>query len=130
MKRIWLIILIGSVLLTVCVGNLYLTNQKDTQQKKTTEAERMSVVKLKETFAGIESVKFNKAHYNSMIGGYMMDVTLTYQEGTYSPTFTFTYWEDSQRIGELGIGYDVKSTEGVTLEKVKVKYLDGKESDI
>lgn len=84
MKRKRWIILICLVLITVCIGMLYLTIQKNIEEKKiievqeSIEAQRMSVLKLKETFAGIESVKFNKAHYNSLIEGYMMDVTLNY----------------------------------------------------
>ncbi|AOA02619.1 MULTISPECIES: hypothetical protein [Carnobacterium] len=136
MKRKRWIILICLVLITVCVGTLYLTIQKNIEEQKiievqeSIEAQRMSVLKLKETFAGIESVKFNKAHYNSLIEGYMMDVTLNYQSGTYLPMKYFNYWEKSQQIGGFTMGVGHNENEGVTLKKVKVTFLNGDESEI
>ena len=126
MKRKWLILLIGLVLLSVCAGKLYINNQKELQQKKTNEAERMSVVKLKETFAGIESIKFNIAHKD----GYTMDVSVTSETNDNSSTLRFTYWWKSQIISDIGYTKGTTLTKGVTLEKVNVTYLNGEESEL
>lgn len=130
MKRKWLILLIGLVLLSVCAGKLYINNQKELQQKKTNEAERMSVVKLKETFAGIESVKFNIAHNQGIQDGYTMDVSVTSETNDNSSTLRFTYWWKSQIISDIGYTKGTTLTKGVTLEKVNVTYLNGEESEL
>lgn len=136
MKRKRWMILICSVLFTVCVGTLYLTIQKNIDEQKiiethkSVEAQRMSVVRLKETFAGIESVKFNKADYNSLIEAYMMEVTLNCQEGGHIPIKYFNYWGKSQVIGGFTMGPDRNQDAGVTLKKVKVTYFNGDEGEV
>lgn len=130
MKRKWLIFLIGLVLLSICVGKLYITNQKELEQKKTNEAERMSVVKLKETFADIESVKFNIAHNQGIQDGYTMDVSVTSETNDTPSTLRFTYWWKSKIISDIGFIKGSTLTKGVTLEKVNVTYLNGEESEI
>lgn len=90
----------------------------------------MSVVKLKETFAGIESIKFNIAHNQGIQDGYTMDVSVTSETNDNSSTLRFTYWWKSQIISDIGYTKGTTLTKGVTLEKVNVTYLNGEESEL
>lgn len=75
-----LLIVIGIMVLLGIGGKMYIDHQKVKVQKaeeEKVEAERLSVVALKETFVDIKSVVFKKSGYNKMTGSYNMIVEMT-----------------------------------------------------
>ena len=135
------IILLTFITVSVIGGNLYKVHEKKVEEKNRIaqiKAEYNSVVELKKTFTGIKSIKFNEASPNWMIEGNNMTVTITYEIPPDSPpdvlpdiyTFSFLYFTKNKVIGELGINFYIRETEGVTKGKVEVTYTNGEKTSI
>ncbi|MBO1911395.1 hypothetical protein J4G37_42230, partial [Microvirga sp. 3-52] len=94
------------------------------------EAERMSVVALKNTFADIRSVEFKKTGYNEKTGSYRLFVAMTNQKNE-TVNFSFSFSQESP--SETG-GYIVEDekiqVEGITTNKVQVIYSNKEEEEI
>ncbi|CAM2894889.1 hypothetical protein [Dellaglioa algida] len=135
------IILLTFITVSVIGGNFYKAHEKKVEEKNRIaqiKAEYNSVVELKKTFTGIKSIKFNEASPNWMIEGNNMTVTITYEIPPDSPpdvlpdiyTFSFLYFTKNKVIGELGINFYIRETEGVTKGKVEVTYTNGEKTSI
>ncbi|MDK1717493.1 hypothetical protein [Dellaglioa algida] len=141
MKRKGWIILLTFITFLAVGGSLYKDHEKKVEEKNgiaQIKAEYNSVVELKKTFTGIKSIKFNEASPNWMIEGNNMTVTITYEIPPDSPpdvlpdiyTFSFLYFTKNKVIGELGINFYIRETEGVTKGKVEVTYTNGEKTSI
>ena len=72
-KTTWLLIVMGLLIVIGIGGKVFIDNQKEKEEKAEEaliEAERMSVAALKNTFADIKSVEFEKSIYNEKTGFY------------------------------------------------------------
>jgi hypothetical protein len=135
-KKVWLLIVIG--LLLVVGMKVFMENEKDravTKEQKVEaeiiEAERMSVVALKKTFADIRSVEFEESRYNTMTGFYSMIVKMTNVDGEF---VVFDYLFTTNRPNEIE-GWGVIDKEkvqikGETTSKVKVIYTNRSEEEV
>ncbi len=129
-----LLIVIGVILLAGVVGKIYMDHQNTKEQKaeeEKLEAERMSVVALKETFADIKSVEFEWSEYTKMTGFYDMFVKMTNINGEF---VKFDYMYTTNRPKEIG-GWGVIDKEkvqknGKTKDKVHVIYTNGDEEEL
>jgi hypothetical protein len=131
-KKVWLLIVIG--LLLVVGIKVFMENEKDravTKEQKVEaeiiEAERMSVVALKKTFADIRSVEFEESRYNKMTGFYSMIVKMTNVNEEF---VVFDYMFTTNRPNEIE-GWGVIDKEkvqikGETKSKVNVIYTNGR----
>jgi hypothetical protein len=135
-KKVWLLIVIG--LLLVVGIKVFMENEKDraiTKEQKVEaeiiEAERMSVVALKKTFADIKSVEFEKSHYNKMTGFYSMLVKMTNVDEEFVVfDYMFTTNKPNEIEGWGVIDKEKVQIKGETKSKVNVIYTNGREEEV
>ncbi|WP_210467960.1 hypothetical protein [Sporosarcina sp. 6E9] len=93
------------------------------------EVERMSVIALKNRYADIQSVEFEKSVYDEMTGSYGMFIKMTNQKNE-SVSFRYSFWKESGKIG-LNVVKDRKvQVRGVTTNKVRVIYSNHDEEEV
>jgi hypothetical protein len=136
-KKVWLLIVLGLLIVIGIGGKVFVDNQRDREvtrvqkvEGKLIEAERMSVAALKNTFADIRSVEFEKTAYNEKTGSYRMFVKMTNQKNE-SVKFSFSFSKESP--SETG-GYVVEDeeiqVEGVTTNTVQVIFSNKVEGEV
>ncbi len=134
----WLFVVIALLLIVGVGGKVYMDKQKEQEMKNQLEietnkieAERMSVVALKDTFVNIKSVEFEHTGYNEMTGYYSMVVKMTNIEGDF---VKFDYEFATNHPNEISswgvIDEENIQKAGKTKGKVKVKYSNGSESEV
>ncbi|TXL62542.1 hypothetical protein FHP05_12105 [Cerasibacillus terrae] len=130
MKKKWVFLVIGLLLIIGIGGKIFMDQKEAEKEVEKIEAERMSVEALKNTFADIKSVEFEKSGYNVMTGSYRMFVKMTNQEGK-SVRFSYSYEKSTPY--ETG-GYMLKDEEvqieGITTNKVQVIYSNKVEGEV
>ncbi|VMZ93128.1 Uncharacterised protein [Streptococcus pneumoniae] len=99
------------------------------QEQNKLEAERMSVVALKNMFADIKSVAIEKSGFNEMTGSYPMLVKMTNTRNE-SVSFTYSYWPGSNKIGGWGVENSKIQVEGKTTASIKATYSNGESEEI
>ena len=137
-NKIWLFVVIGLLLMIGIGGKAFMGNQKDkevTREQKVEaeiiEAERMSVVALKKTFADIKSVEFEKSRYNKMTGFYSMIVKMTNGDEEFVEfDYKFTTNKPNEIEGWGVVDKEKFQKKGETESKVKVIYTDGSEEEV
>jgi hypothetical protein len=135
-KKVWLLIVIG--LLLVVGIKVFMENEKDraiTKEQKVEveiiEAERMSVVALKKTFADIRSVEFEESRYNTMTGLYSMIVKMTNVDEEFVVfDYMFTTNKPDEIEGWGVIDKEKVQIKGETKSKVNVIYTNGSEEEV
>jgi hypothetical protein len=135
-KKVWLLIGIG--LLLVVGMKVFMDNGKDraiTKEQKVEveiiEAERMSVVALKKTFADIRSVEFEESRYNTMTGLYSMIVKMTNVDEEFVVfDYMFTTNKPDEIEGWGVIDKEKVQIKGETKSKVNVIYTNGSEEEV
>ncbi len=132
----WLFVVIALLLIVGVGGKVFMDKQKKQEMKEQQEietnkieAERMSVVALKETFADIKSVEFEKSVYNEMTGSYSFHIKMT-NSFNKSVSFTYSFWLESREIGGYGIEDKEVQSEGVTTNMVRVIYSNKDEGEV
>ncbi|WP_420999813.1 hypothetical protein ACOJIU_09375 [Carnobacterium maltaromaticum] len=132
-KKNWLILLIGLVVIIGIGGKIYMDNQKEKavqqQEKNKLEAEKMSVVALKNMFTDIKSVEIEKTGFNEMTGSYGMFVKMTNTKNE-SVTFSYSFWVKSNEIGYYSVKNEQVQVEGKTKDIIKVTYSNGESEEI
>lgn len=133
-KTTWLLIVMGLLIVIGIGGKVFIDNQKEKEEKAEEaliEAERMSVAALKNTFADIKSVEFEKSIYNEKTGFYSMILKMTNVDEEF---VVFDYMFTTNRPNEIE-GWGVIDKEkvqkkGETKSKVKVIYTNGSEEEV
>ena len=127
-KKVWLLIVIGLLMVIGIGGKVFLDNQEDKEVQSNQqnaaekiETEKMSVEALKNTFADIKSIEFEKSVFNEMTGVYAMYVKMTNQKNE-SVSFSFNFWKESRETGGYTVENEEVQVEGVTTNKVQVIY--------
>ena len=87
-----LFIVIAILLIIGLGGKMYMEKQKEQKEAEKIEAERMSVIALKNTFADIESVEIKKSGFDKKTGAFDVFVKMTNQKNE-SVNFSYTYWK-------------------------------------
>lgn len=121
------IILLTFITVSVIGGNLYKVHEKKVEEKNEIaqiKEEHNAVVDLKKKVTGIRSIKFNKAHYNSWISGYMMDITINSFQRKYF------YYNSKSQGQSIYHSQESNDDKGVTKGKVEVTYTNGKKTSI
>ena len=114
-------------------GKVFIDNEQDKEntREQKVEAERMSVVALKKTFADIKSVEFEKSRYNKMTGFYSMIVKMTNGDEEFVEfDYMFTTNKPNEIEGWGVIDKEKVQKRGETESKVKVIYTDGSEEEV
>lgn len=114
-----------------------MVNQKDkddTREQKVEaeliEAERMSIVALKYTFADISSLEFENTASNEMTGSYRIFVKMTNQKSE-SVNFSFSFEKEStSETGGYVVADEEIQVEGVTTNKVQVIFSNKDEDEV
>ncbi len=127
-KGLIVIALLVAVAIIGVGGKMYMDKKEEAEK---IEAERMSVKALKNTFADIKSVEFERSNYNKMTGDYSMIVIMTNIDG-YSVRFDYLF--AASYPDEIG-GWKVVDEEnvqrkGCTDHKVDVIYSDGSKGGV
>jgi hypothetical protein len=135
-KKVWLLIVIGLLLVIGIGGKVFVENQKDKEVQSNQqnaaekiETEKMSVEAMKNTFADIKAVEFEKSVINEMTGVYAMFVKMTNQKNE-SVSFSFNFWKESREIGGYTVENEEVQVEGVTTNKVQVIYSNKDEGEV
>ena len=135
-NKIWLFVVIGLLLMIGIGGKVFIDSQKDKEVQSNQqnaaekiESEKMSVEALKNTFADIKSVEFEKSVFNEMTGVYAMYVKMTNQKNE-SVSFSFNFWEKSRETGGYTVENEEVQVEGVTTNKVQVIYSNKDEGEV
>lgn len=110
MKKKALFLIIG-LLIIIWGGKVYMDKRAEQKEAEKIEAERMSVVALKNTFSDIKSVEIEKSSYNEMTDSYRVFVKMMNQEGM---SVKFSYSFEKPKPNKTG-GYILKD------EKVQVE---------
>ena len=135
-KKVCLFIVIGLLIVIGIGGKVVMDNQKDKKlqsnqqnEAEEIEIEKMSVQALKNTFADIKSVEFEKSVFNEMTGAYAMYVIMTNQKNE-SVSFSFNFWKESRETGGYTVENEEVQVEGVTTNKVRVIYSNKDEGEV
>ena len=134
MNKKWLYVLIGLLLLTIIIsigGKVYMDNRENQKEADMIEAERLSVQALKNTFADIQAVEFDKSSYNNITGYYSMNVKMTKREEE-SVQFSFMFTTNQPDEIDGWVVKDKKNVqkEGETTDEVKVIFSNGSKGEI
>jgi sporulation-control protein spo0M len=133
-KKVKVSIVIGVVLIIAISGKAYIDLQNEKHEvrveEQKIEAERISVIALKNTFADIRSVEFEMTAYNTMTGSYRMFVKMTNQKNE-SVNFSFSFSKKSPgEIGAYVVEDEEIQVEGVTTNKVQVIFSNKVEGEV
>ncbi|QUW23087.1 hypothetical protein JSQ81_05835 [Sporosarcina sp. Marseille-Q4063] len=136
-KKVWLLIVIGLIIVIGISGKVFVDNQKDrkvTREQEVEgdkiEAERMSVLALKNTFADIKSIKFKYTDFNAVTGTYGMEIEMSNLEGK-SAEFDYSFSEGITEITSYKVVDEIGvQKEGKTTGKVSVIYSNGSKGEI
>jgi len=134
MNKKWLYVLVGLLLLTIIIsigGKVYMDNRENQKEADMIEAERLSVQALKNTFADIQAVEFDKSSYNNITGYYSMNVKMTNREEE-SVQFSFMFTTNQPDEIDGWVVKDKKNVqkEGETTDEVKVIFSNGSKGEI
>jgi hypothetical protein len=135
-NKIWLFVVIGLLLMIGIGGKVFIDNQKDKETQRNQqnaaekiETEKMSVEALKNTFADLKSVEFEKSVFNEITGVYAMFVKMTNQKNE-SVSFSFNYRKESRETDGYTVENEEVQVEGVTTNKVHVIYSNKDEGEV
>ena len=106
-------------------------NREKQKEADMIEAERLSVQALKNTFADIQAVEFDKSSYNNITGYYSMNVKMTNREEE-SVQFSFMFTTNQPDEIDGWVVKDKKNVqkEGETTDEVKVIFSNGSKGEI
>ena len=107
-------------------GKVYMDNREERKAQELLAVEKQSVQALKNTFADIAEVKFEGSAKNDMTGSYGLFVTMKNTKGQ-SVYFSYGFWKENDDIGDYGLENEEVQKVGITTEKIKVIYTNGKE---
>jgi len=124
-----LFIVIAILLIIGLGGKMYMEKQKEQKEAEKIEAERMSVIALKNTFADIESVEIKKSGFDKKTGAFDVFVKMTNQKNE-SVNFSYTYWKEKDKLGSIGINDEGVQVDGVTTNKVRIIYSNKEEGEV
>lgn len=133
-KKTWLYVVIGLLVIVGIIGiggKVYMDKQEEKREAEKIEAERMSVIALKNTFEGIKSVEFEGTGYTEMTGYYDMIVKMTNVNGE-SVRFDYSFATNhpNEIAGWGVIDEEVVQKSGKTKGKVDVIYSDNSEGEV
>ena len=135
-NKIWLFVVIGLLIVIGIGGKVFMDNQKDkevmsNQQNaaEKIETEKMSVVALKNRYADIQSVEFEKSVYDEKTGSYGMFIKMTNQKNE-SVNFSYSFSKESGKIGLNVVKDREVQVRGVTTNKVRVIYSNKDEGEV
>ncbi|MFP1649333.1 hypothetical protein [Enterococcus mundtii] len=107
-------------------GKVYMDKSEEKKMQELLAVEKQSVRVLKNTFADIAEVKFEGSAKNDMTGSYGLFVTMKNTKGQ-SVYFSYGFWKENDDIGDYGLENEEVQKVGITTEKIKVIYTNGKE---
>lgn len=134
-KKVKVFIVIAAVLIIGMSGKVYLDIQNEKYEVKVEEqkieAEKISVIALKNTFADISSVEFEKTGYNTMTGYYSMNVKMTNIDGE-SVKFNYSFATNHPNEISAWTVVDKESVQkkGKTKNNVEVIYSDRSKGEV
>lgn len=100
--------------------------QSEQREQKLIQAEKDSVVALKNTFTSIDTIEFKRTGYDKITGSYGFFIKMTVSNHK-SVEFNYSYSNHDTKIGDFLIVDKEIQKEGKTVSSVKVVYSDGDE---
>ncbi|MEQ6206045.1 hypothetical protein [Enterococcus mundtii] len=110
-------------------GKVYMDNREERKAQELLAVEKQSVRVLKNTFADIAEIKFEGSAKNDMTGSYRLFVTMKNLKGQ-SVYFSYGFWKESNKLGELGVEDRAIQIKGITKNKIRVIYTSEEEEEI
>jgi len=129
MKKKWVFIVIGLLLVVGIGGKVYMDKKEERKEAEKIEAERMSVIALKKRYKDIKSVEFEKSGYDKMTGSYGMFIKMTNKKNE-SISFRYSFWKESGKLGLNVLKDENVQVRGVTTNKVQVIYSNKEEGEV
>lgn len=126
--KVGILLILGIILIGIG-GKVFMDKRAEQKEQDLLAVEKQSVKVLKNTFADIKEVKFERSAKNEMTGGYGMFVTMKNTKGQ-SVYFTYGFWKETNDIGDYGLENRDIQKKGITTAKIKVTYSNGKEEEI
>ncbi|MEQ6206047.1 hypothetical protein [Enterococcus mundtii] len=115
-----------SLVIIVIGGKVYMDKREERKAQELLAVEKQSVQILKNTFADIAEVKFERSAKNDMTGSYGLFVTMKNTKGQ-SVYFSYGFWKENDDIGDYGLENEEVQKVGITNEKIKIIYTNGEE---
>ena len=134
-KRVKVFLVIGVLLIIGISGKVYIDIQNEKYEvrieEQKIEAEKISVIALKNTFADIRSVEFEKTGYNTMTGYYSMNIKMTNIDGE-SVRFNYSFATNhpNEISGWTVVDEEKVQKEGKTKNKVEVIYSNSSKAEV
>ena len=135
-NKIRLFVFIVLLIMIGISGKVFMDKQKDKEVQSNQqnaaekiETEKMSVEALKNRYADIQSVEFEKSVYDEMTGSYGMFIKMTNQKNE-SVSFSYSFWKESGEIGLNVVKDRGVQVKGVTTNKVRVIYSNKDEGEV
>ncbi|MBP2097653.1 hypothetical protein [Enterococcus rivorum] len=110
-------------------GKVLIDKREEKKEQKLLAVEKQSVKVLKNTFENITEIKFNEVGKNEITGSYGMYITMKNNKEK-QVSFSFTFWEESKKIGSYVINDRDVQKEGITTSKVLVIFTDDSEEKL
>ncbi|MBO0461624.1 hypothetical protein JZO83_07650 [Enterococcus sp. DIV1298c] len=115
-----------SLVMILIVMKVFINKSEERREQELLVVEKQSVQALKNTFADIAEIKFERSVKNDMTGSYGLFVTMKNTKGQ-SVYFSYGFWKENDDIGDYGLENEEVQKVGITTEKIKVIYTNGKE---
>lgn len=129
MRKKWIFVTIALLLIIGIGEKKYMDKKEERKEAEIIEAERMSVVALKNTFKNIKSVEIEKSGFDKKTGAFDVFVKMTNQKNE-SVNFGYTFWIGEVELGAIIIVDEAVQVDGVTTNKVQVIYSNKKEGEV
>src|SRR5699024_1158003 len=132
MKKKWMIVIISLIFIVALIGvggKMYIDKRAEQKEAEKIEAERMSVEALKNTFANIKSVEIEKSGVEKKTGVVDVYVKQTKQKNETLHN-SYTYWSNQDQLRSVGIINDEEQIDGVTENRIRIKYTNKEEGEV
>ncbi|MET2087558.1 hypothetical protein [Enterococcus faecalis] len=120
------ILLILRIILIGIGGKVFMDKRAEQKEQDLLAVEKQSVKVLKNTFADIAEVKFERSAKNEMTGSYRIVVTVRSNTGS-TAYFDYGFVKDSKELDDYGVVDREVQKKGITKNVVKVIFSNGQE---
>ena len=123
--RVGILLILGIILIGIG-GKVFMDKRAEQKEQDLLAVEKQSVKVLKNTFADIAEVKFERSAKNEMTGSYRIVVTVRSNTGS-TAYFDYGFIKDSKELDDYGVVDREVQKKGITKNVVKVIFSNGQE---
>ncbi len=123
--RMGILLILGIILIGIG-GKVFMDKRAEQKEQDLLAVEKQSVKVLKNTFADIAEVKFERSAKNEMTGSYRIVVTVRSNTSS-TAYFDYGFVKDSKELDDYGVVDREVQKKGITKNVVKVIFSNGQE---